>query len=229
MVPPITSVRDRLWLLAHDERRNLRPCIDVRALAVGLTGATLIDLLLQDRIHVQQGLIHPRGRHNGPIGDPVCAALEHAIGSGRNRESHDPQLAPRLIDVLRDPSLRMYDRTVGMLIAAGILVDERRRRGAQYRLDPADINQWLRSQFIRALFRPVESDATLDSLCALVRALNLHSTLVLPYSTEEADALLRRITNRIPERTGPASPLAVIPHLATQVHHTIGDLATAAF
>jgi hypothetical protein len=230
MVPDIPSVRDRLWLLAHDETRDLEPHIDVRALEIGLTGATLTDLLLQDAIHIQQGQLYLTGRHVRATSDPVAAAVLHIIGDGQSRTPPDPKQAPRLIDVLRDPSLRMYARTQGMLIAAGVLVEQRRRmRGTTHHLDPANTNQWLRSQFNRRLLNTDDPDATLDCLCAMVGALNLHSALVLPYDTDEADAILRAVIQSIPKRAGRGSALAFIPKLAAQVRHAVGDLATAAF
>ncbi len=42
-VRQLTSMREQLWLLAHDHR-DLRPLIDVRALAIGLAAAVLTDL-----------------------------------------------------------------------------------------------------------------------------------------------------------------------------------------
>lgn len=38
----LTSMRKQLWLLAHDHR-DLRPLIDVRALAIGLAAAVLTE------------------------------------------------------------------------------------------------------------------------------------------------------------------------------------------
>lgn len=217
----IASVRDQLWLLAHDETRDLRPRLDVRALNVGLAGATVVDLLLQDRVHLRDGRVRLRGYQTGPTADPIAAAVLTTIRDRRE---------PRLAELLRDPTLHLYDRTVAALIAAGTLVEHRRLlRGSRYRLVDDAIAPWIRSQFIRRLYKTDVRDSALDALCALVWALNLHSTLLLPYSTAEADTILRTITEQIPARAGTVSRLAVIPHLAGLVRHAIGDLATAPF
>ncbi|MEV4638531.1 GPP34 family phosphoprotein [Actinoplanes sp. NPDC049548] len=220
MIYDLPSVRDQLWLLAHDETRDLRPRLDVRALSVGLTGATVVDLLLQNRVHLQAGRLRLHGYHPSPVADPIAASILLTV-----RDQHEPRLA----DVLRNPT-HLYDRTVAALIAAGTLVEHRRiLRGSRYRLAEDALATWVRSQFTRRLYRSDIRDGALDALCALVWALNLHSALLLPYSTAEADDILRTITEQIPVRAGTVSHLAVIPHLAGLVRHAIGDLATAPF
>ncbi|MEV6598818.1 GPP34 family phosphoprotein [Actinoplanes sp. NPDC051346] len=220
MLTDVASLRDQLWLLGHDETRDLQPRIDARALAVGLAGATVTELLIDQHIVVNQGCIYPSGR--GKPTDPVAAAVLATIRS----LSH----APLLGDVLREPVPRFAERVHALLVATGVLYEERRTlRGARYRLVNDNSVTWIRSEFVRRLYRSDIDDPAVDTLCALIWALNLHTTLVLPYSTGEADDILRTITEQIPVRAGPMSPFFAIPHIALGVRATIGDLATAPF
>jgi hypothetical protein len=72
-------------------------------------------------------------------------------------------------------------------------------------------------------------DPVADCLCALVLALNLHSVLVLPFSTSEAEQILAEITGGIPARAGRGTPLSIVPQLVQIVRNAVGDLATAPF
>lgn len=239
IAPGVDSVREQLWLLAHDDDRGLSPLIDRRAIGIGLAGATLIDLMLSDSITIDDGYVYPHqqeptraARHaagsrsptrESPPGtaNPLTASVLHMI-----RDLH----AVRITDVLRDPGLRLYERTFAALIAAGIVIEHRRTlRSTRYRLDDPATSGWVRSQFTRRLYRPVTATAALDGLCALIWALNLHSRLVLPYSTAEADTLLHTIVDELPARAGPDAPAIAIANLAIAVRHAVGDLATSAF
>jgi hypothetical protein len=227
------SVRDRLWLLAHEDDR-MRLLIDVRALNIGLTGAVLADLLLSAHIEIRQGCIFPHGRHReDDVTDPVTSDILAAIRAGAGLP---------LLEVFRSsrtdtnagpwkPFQRLYDRTVAELVAAGGLRAEGRfLRGTRYQ--PADpyLLSSVRAQFNRRLaFLNDPADPGVDCLCALAQALNLHRGLAMPFNSNEADAILTRIVAQIPARARPGSPLARLPDLADGVRHAIGDLATAPF
>ncbi|MEV4704504.1 GPP34 family phosphoprotein [Actinoplanes sp. NPDC049316] len=219
MLADIASLRDQVWLLGHDETRDLQPRIDARALAVGLAGATVADLLVQSHVVINQGCVLPQGR--GKPADPVTAAVLEVI--------RDQPKAPLLTDVLREPIPRFAERVHALLVASGIIYEERRTlRSVRYRLVNDDAANWIRADFVRRLYRDLD-DPAVDTLCALVWALNLHSVLVLPYSTSEAEEILRAITDQIPVRAGPTSRFFAVPQVALGVRAAIGDLATAAF
>ena len=234
MVKEITGVRERLWLLAHDDGRDMRPHVDTRALGIGLVAAALSDLLAQNLIDMRQGLIHPLpGRNDSTGGDLIASSILTAL-----REDGTSRLA----DVLRgaraetsgtsfNPYLRVYRRTQAALVATGTLIEHRRTlRPNRCLLTDPNIGARQRSQFnTRLVYHQSEADLATDSLCALVWALNIHRVLLMPYSAAEADGILLEIAERIPARAGPGNPAAAIPQLARSVRRTVGDLATAAF
>ncbi len=234
MVQEITGVRERLWLLAHDDQRDMRPHVDTRALGIGLVAAALSDLLRHTLITVRQGVIYPApGRVDSLGGDPIASGILTAIRDDGTS---------RLADVLRgaradtagttfNPYLRVYERTQAALVATGTLVEHRRTlRPTQYLLADPHIAAWHRSQFnTRLVHHTGGADLATDSLCALIWALNLHRMLLMPYPPGEAQGILLDITERIPARAGPDTPAAVIPQLARSVRRAVGDLATATF
>jgi len=77
-----SSVRERLWLLAHDEYNDMRPRINVRALDIGLAAATLVDLLLWEHIKVAGGLIYGNAGNRGAVGGTFWASSSggHRLG-----------------------------------------------------------------------------------------------------------------------------------------------------
>ena len=230
----IGTVRERLWLLAHDDRRDLEPRLHSSVLEIGLIAATLVDLLLADRIVVAGGYVYrgaPGHRRTAPaVLDPITAGVLESV----------TEETPRLTDMLRagnadppagehHPYVRLYQRTHAALVAAGIIVEQRRKlRASRFQLaDPAGL-AWNKRQISHRLVchdRP--GGTTIDGLCALVGALNLHTTLVTPYEPHEAGQILHTITQQIPARPGPTSPLAVIPHLPDRVRDAVGGLAAA--
>lgn len=231
-VRQLTSMREQLWLLAHDHR-DMRPLIDVRALAIGLAAAVLIDLMLHRHITIQGDSIE-LADDTGPADDPITADILAAL---------DVAPAPSLPDVLhaarpdlpedpRNPFQRLHERTVAALVAADILVEQRRTfRSTRYDLVDPSLASWTRGQFNRRLVysHGPADDLNTDLLCALAWALNLHHKLLMPFNGAEASPILLSITDRIPQQAGKRSPLTVMPRLARTIRHTIGDLATAAF
>ena len=244
-VRQLTSIREQLWLLAHDDR-DLRPLIDVRALGISLAAGVLTDLLVQGRIRIQSNGIYLRDRIGAQPGgiylhdddtsqadDPITAGILTAL---------DVTPAPSLQDVLhaarpdlpedpRNPYQRLYERTVAAMVAADILVEQRRTfRASRYQLTDPSLGSWTRGQFNRRLvYAHGPDELSTDLLCALAWALNLHHKLLMPFNAAEAEPILLAITDRIPERAGKHSPLTVVPDVARYVRHTVGDLATAAF
>jgi hypothetical protein len=230
----VISVRERLWLLGHDERDDLRPHIDVRALGIGLAAAALIDLLMENRIRVSHGLIFRAPEPQGTPADLIARDILSSLETGP---------APRLAEVLREaradlvddvqtPYQRLYQRTRAGLVAAGFLREQHRRlRSTRYYLSESGEKLLDRGRlsYRVTMYSRAPKDLAMDSLIALVWALNLHSRLQMSYSTSEADPMLRHITEQIPQGAGQGSPLTVVPHLARLVRTTVGDLATAAF
>ncbi|GIM97956.1 hypothetical protein Ato02nite_097490 [Paractinoplanes toevensis] len=231
----IGTLRERLWLLAHDDRGDLQPLLHPGALEIGLMAAVLVDLLLGSWIVVDGGRLHQQqtGRRGAAAHlDPITAGTWRAIGDD----------TPRLSDVLRaaradlptdqhHPYVRLYQRTQAALVAAGVVVEHRRvLRSSRYQLaDPAGLS-WNKSELNhRLVYYERPASPAIDCLCALVGALNLHTMLVTPYATSDAGKILRQITRAIPANAGPASPLAVVPHLADCMRTAVGDLATAVF
>lgn len=228
------SVRERLWLLGHDEHYDLRPHIDVRALGIGLAAAALVDLLMQNHIRVDHGLIFRTPDPQGTPADLIAREILSSLETGP---------APRVAEVLREartdlvddvhtPYQRLYERTRAGLVAAGFLREQHRRlRSTRYYLSESGELLLDRGRLSHrvSMYPRVRTDLATDSLIALVWALNLHRRLPMSYSASEADPILRHITEQIPHCAGPGSPLTVVPQLARLVRTTVGDLATAAF
>jgi hypothetical protein len=231
-VRQLTSMREQLWLLAHDHR-DLRPLIDVRALAIGLAAAVLTDLMLHDRITIEDEGIY-LDEEPGPADDPVTADILAALNVTPAPSLQDVLHAarPDLPEDSRNPFQRLHERTVAAMVAADVLVEQRRTfRSTRYELVDPGLASWTRGQFNRRLVYssgPAD-DLSTDILCALACALNLHHKLLMPFNAAEASPILLDITDRIPNRVAAGSPLTVMPHLARTVGHTIGDFATAAF
>ncbi len=233
----IGTIRERLWLLAHDEQRDLEPRLHPRTLEIGLMAATLVDLLLADRIGITtaDGLVYQapptRGRPVPAKLDSVTEGVMQAVAEQSTRLPEMLRAATADLPAEHHPFVRLYQRTHAALITAGIIVEQRRTfRASRYQLaDPAGL-AWNKQHVTRRLvYHDGYGVVAVDSLCALIGALNLHTQLVTPYEPAEAGRILHEITQRLPERVGPNSPLTVIPYLAHRVRNAVGDLATAAF
>ncbi|MFI7598274.1 GPP34 family phosphoprotein [Actinoplanes sp. NPDC049681] len=231
-VRQLTSMREQLWLLAHDHR-DLRPLIEVRALAIGLAAAVLTDLMLHRWLTIQDGKIYVEGgteAADDPITADILAALDVTPAASLQDVLHAAR--PDLPEDPRNPFQRLHERTVAAMVAADILVAQRRTfRSARYELVDPSLASWTRGQFNRRLVYsdgPAD-DLNTDILCALTWALNLHHKLLMPFNATEAGPILLTITDHVPKRAGKRSALTVMPYLARTVRHTIGELATAAF
>src|SRR5262245_41887746 len=103
------SLRDEVFLLAHDDRG--KPIIGDAALAAGLAGATLIDLLLSNRVAVLDGrldVINPAA-----TGDPETDATLAVIAA--NTAPSGPRAWVNWI------SHGAYDRIADALVTKGIV------------------------------------------------------------------------------------------------------------
>lgn len=235
MVRRISSLREQVWLLAHDEQYDLRPRIDVRALGIGLVAAVLVDLLLQERIYVQQGLIYTNRERSGPAVDPIATDILSSIG-----EDHPPRVAEvvrgargDLPDDGQNPYQRLYERTLAGLVAAGHLLEQRRRlRTTRHQFTDSHLVTPIRASLRHRLVmdpRKQPVDPAVDCLCALVLSLNLHRTMVFPFSTDETERVLLHITGGIPALAGKGPSLTIVPQLVQIVRYAVSDLATAPF
>ncbi|RSM40627.1 hypothetical protein DMB66_56985, partial [Actinoplanes sp. ATCC 53533] len=135
MARDLSSVRDRLWLLVHDE--DVRPLATPGAIGVSLVAATLSDLLLQGRIRVEQGRIYPITGRTDPAAEPFSTEFLQVLAEER---------IPRLAEVLRGVRIDLrnephdlyrwvYEHTRSGLVEAGLLHQQRRAvRGSRYQL-----------------------------------------------------------------------------------------------
>ncbi|TDO39019.1 Golgi phosphoprotein 3 GPP34 [Paractinoplanes brasiliensis] len=229
-------MRERLWLLAHDDRADLQPLLNPGALAIGLMAATLVDLLLDDRIVCRGGFLKPHlqsGRRAASRElDPITAGVLHELTGETSRLSDVLRAARAELPAdQHHPYVRLYQRTLAALLAAGVVTEQRRTlRATRFYLADAGGLSWNRGQLnTRLVYHDRPSDPVTDCLAALVWCLNLHTMLATPYTPGEAATILRQITEAIPRNAGPSSPLTVVPHLAACVRTAVGDLATAAF
>ncbi|MBN1173609.1 MAG: GPP34 family phosphoprotein [Micromonosporaceae bacterium] len=219
------SVRDRLFLLAHDDFRGFRPYLHQPTLAVGLAGAALVDLMMAERIHLhgQHALIsdpYDTRPAPDPIGDHTLATI---------RPPYDPRTGmPQLKDLILALASDMYQRTQGLLVAAGVLTRVRRRLGRVHHqpTDPAIVTR-IRGGPRTAVQGTAEtSTIQIDALCALLRVLHLHDTLYLG-TTQETEARLRHITARL--RRNAHGHAAGIPAVIEAVDAGVGDLTVATY
>jgi Amino acid permease len=144
--------------------------------------------------------------------------------------ARDGQLPKFLAKVSVSRSVPVNGILLTAAISLGLGKHRRTLRSTQYLLADPNIVAWHRSQFNhRLVYYDSGADLATDSLCALIWALNIHRTLLMPYTAGEAEAILLGITERIPARVGPGNSAAVLPQLARSVRRAVGDLATAAF
>jgi len=214
--PDPPSVRERLFLIAHDEDKNFRPRLHLPALGIGLAGAAVIDLLIANRVRITDGRADLTDYFDhSTTGDPVT---DHVLRAVRALTPRPP--LPALLTLL-GPDL--YERTLGQLVAAGVLLRAGRRLRAVYR--PADIATLVR---IRGKVRyrlngDQDNNVVTDALCAVVSALQLHDCLLFFLSTGEIEALMRPVIQRIPKLAADQASLAAIPDVAVAVQHAAAD------
>jgi hypothetical protein len=181
----VGSVRDELFLLAHDDDGRLIG--SEPGISAGLAGATLIDLLLARRVAVVGGRLTVVD--SATTGDPEADATLEAIA-----ENADPTGPRAWVSWI---SAGVYDRTGGVLEATGVV-----RRTSARRLGLLPVTRCvpvntedlvrLRSRLRYGVHSPAVPDASTAALCGLVRVLRLHASLLLSMPAEELlDALGR--------------------------------------
>ena len=198
---PVRSLRDDLFLLAHDDSGRL---IGQEAgIGAGLAGATLIDLLLSARIGVVEGRLEVLDPT--PTGDDENDATMDAIAA--NTAAVGPRAWVSWI------SHGAYERVGDALVDAGVV---RRTTGRRLGLLPVtrcrpaseeDLVR-VRARLRFAVLGRQAPDPATAALCGLVRVLRLETSLLLsmPTSdllialermTESSDITVRQVTNAV--------------------------------
>ncbi|ODB75080.1 MULTISPECIES: GOLPH3/VPS74 family protein [Micromonospora] len=219
---PGLPLRDELYLLAHNDDTG-QPHIHRQALALGLAGAVLIDLVLTGRTTLD-GSGHPareqriRLHIDRPVGDLITDA---ALTSLRHTRP-----APPLRHWLRGFADDLYERTRAGLHAAGILRHTSHRRlGGLIRADTYLPTHQRWPVIARARLRYLadgreQPDNHTAALAGLVVALNLTDHLYLHDDTTTVAAQLRAIAE---QHHRP------VRDITTAVDAAVGDLATATY
>ena len=214
------GVRDSLFLLAHDTDHGFRLRLHPPALDAGLAGATLIDLITAERVHLDDGRVVLANYYDHrPTGDPISDQALKLI-----------RQAPRPIRPVRDLlgalAPRLGDRVLGGLIAAGHLcpVHRRLRHDHYAPTDPAVITRALGGPrgAVQGIGAPT---VAADALCGLIQALHLHDTLYLGRA-EDLDPALNLAIARLRKGTWPKTS---IPTVIGVVDAVIGDLTVAVY
>ncbi|SBT40579.1 GOLPH3/VPS74 family protein [Micromonospora auratinigra] len=220
---PRLPLRDELFLLGHNDDTG-QPHLHRQALALGLAGAVLIDLVLAGRIVLDPDDSRPAGdrwvrlyldRQVGDlIADTAIASIRHA------------RAAPPLRTWLRGFADDLYERTRAGLVAAGILRHTTHRRlGGLLRAEtylPTD-SRW--SVVARARLRYLaagreQPDNHSAALAGLVAVLHLADHLYLDDDTTALTAHLKTIA---------AQHHRPVRDITAAVDAAVGDLATAAY
>ena len=182
----VTSLRDDVFLLAHDDSGRLiagEPSINA-----GLAGATLIDLLLHGRVAVVDGRLDVID--SAVTDDDESDATLSAIAA------NNAPTGPRAwVSWISDGA---YERAAKGLEAAGVIRRTTSRRlgvVAVTRCFPADPDDLvrLRSRLRYAVHSRDLPDAATAALCGLVRVLRLESSLLLSMPTSDLLLALERM------------------------------------
>ena len=222
---PVAYLHEQLFLLAHDEDHRMRPTVHLPALGVGLAGAALIDLMDAGRVHIPDG--PPYGPcvtdlyDRSPATDPVT---NHVLQSIRTLDKVPPMPA-----LLRELGADLYDRTLGGLIAQGVIAPQQHWGRTRHHLVRSGTTVYIRAEIRSRVDARSRPNVNTDSLCALIWALNMHDCLFIASRRAEVDELLVTVMQQIPDVAPTGSPLQAIPHIAQSIRLAVGDLATAAF
>jgi hypothetical protein len=214
------TVRDRLFLIAHDEERGLSPHVRPELLDFGLAGAVLIDLLLARCVSVQRERVLI-GRWRGYTGDVITdSTMQNLITRGASVPVRD---------FIFETAPTMYLRVQGILVAGGVLRPHRRwLRAVGYRSSDQGSSVIARAT-VRDLVlaaahqRPIHHRAGSDALAALVRALRLYAPLALELPDSQIRALLDENTIGIRNRAKPDTPAYAVPYVAGCLEDVISE------
>jgi hypothetical protein len=217
-----TLVREQLFLLAHDETRHMRPRVHVPALSAGLAGATVMDLLIAQRVTVDSGTVTPDWYQRETTGDPVtddvlALVMQKAPG-------------PALPALIRAAAPGLYERTTAALVHKGLIVEgpARRWRKKEYQIADEGVAVRVRAKVGYRIDGRDGPSPDADSLCTLVAALGLHAAL-LRGTRSEVDPLLQNVIRELPERArATRHPVGQAPVVAAAVLGIVQDMATSA-
>ncbi|GIF04860.1 GOLPH3/VPS74 family protein [Actinoplanes siamensis] len=217
-----TLVREQFFLLAHDETKHMRPRLHVPSLAAGLAGATVMDLLISQRVTVESGTVVPDWFQRETTGDPVtddvlALIMEKAPG-------------PALPVLIRAAAPGLYERTTAALVHKGVMVEgpPRRFRKREYEIADEGVAVRVRAKVGYRIDGRDAPTPEADCLCALVAVLGLHSALVRG-TRSQVDPLLQRVVRGLPERArATGHPVGHAPAVAAAVLGVVQDMATSA-
>ncbi|GLW35324.1 GPP34 family phosphoprotein [Actinoplanes regularis] len=215
-------VREQLFLLAHDETRQMRPRLHVPALAAGLAGATVMDLLIAQRVTVESGAVVPDWYRRETTGDPVTDDVLALI--------MQKAPAPALPALIRAAAPGLYERTTGALVHRGVIVagPPRRWRKREFEIAQESVVVRVRAKIGYRVEGRDGPSADADCLCALLAALGLHGAL-LRGTRSEVDPLLQHVIRELPHRARINNhPIGQAPAVADAVRTVVQDLATSA-
>ncbi|MEU8082546.1 GPP34 family phosphoprotein [Micromonospora sp. NPDC049101] len=224
-LPPRLPLRDELFLLGHDDDSG-QPQIHRQALALGLAGAVLIDLVLAGRVAFDpaDGDDQPGAerrlwlRLHEPFGDLIADSALSSIQYARP--------APSLRGWVRGFAGDLYERTRAGLVAGGILRHQQRRRfGGLARSDRyllVDV-KWpivARARLHYIATGRDQPDNHTAALAGLVTTLGLLNHLYLADDIAVLAAQLHAIAER---------HYQPVRDITAAVDAAVGDLATAAY
>ncbi len=181
------SLRDELFLLAHDDGGKL--LIPEAHISIGLAGATLVDLLLSNRVAVVDGRLDVVDR--SLTGDDEIDATVQAIAA--NTAACGPRAWVNWI------SPGGYERNLDALVTAGVVRRATVRRlglVAVARCKPCKAEDLVRvrSRVRFAIHGRELPDEATAALCGLVRVLRLESSLLLSMPRSDLLLALERVT-----------------------------------
>jgi hypothetical protein len=201
-----------LFLTAHDAHGE--PLVHLPSLGLGLAGAAVLDLMLDKRL-VLRGA-QPAVLHGEPFGDLVTDTLVRTLGTG-------PAQRP-VAAWLRSGSVGMYDQVVHVLVGAGLItVETRRRLGLRRQLVPATDRVTLarmQTDLLHVYHGRRPGEPTWAALAGLIGVLRLERTLDTDDPGHEAAARLRWLAEAYVPESKPV--LAAIEDL-------LGETAIASF
>jgi hypothetical protein len=181
------SLRGALFLLAHDDSGKL--LIHDASLSAGLAGATLIDLLLEQRVAVSDGRLDVLDP--SPTGDPEADSTLQVIAA--NTAPCGPRAWVSWI------SHGAYERVAEALESQGVIRRTTVRRLGFLpapRVTPENLEDLVRvrSRVRFAIHGKDLPDSPTAALCGLVRVLRLESGLLLSMPTSDLLIGLERMT-----------------------------------
>jgi hypothetical protein len=200
----------------------MRPRLHVPALAAGLAGATVMDLLIAQRIMIESGTAVPDRYQRETTGDPVSDDVLAII--------MDKTPGPPLPVLIRATAPGLYERTTAALVHRGLLVEgaPRRWRKKEYQLADEGVAVRVRAKAGYRIDGRDGPSPDADCLCGLVSALGLHGAL-LRGTRAEVEPLLRQVMRELPERARPSRhPVGQAPAVAAAVLGVVQDMATSA-